>query len=121
MFIGIDFELDEEQREVLVDCLYYWSMETLKRLGSVILQAVGTEMAFRIGEVLEKYGGCCHPKDIVRAATTYDEEVEKLAECLERNRAILEEIAEALQIDIDAAPSADHCVEEAIELTSGKR
>ena len=72
-------------------------------------------------EIMKKYRGICNPEDIERTATTYVEEVEKLAECLEHNKSLLKEIAEVLQIDINASVDVEFCIEEAIEWTSEKR
>jgi len=116
----IDFELNDLEYEVLTDCLFYWVKELLHRIVQIILSRYSLEDQLKIMEILKRYDGCCNPEDIQKTATTYVEEVERLAECLEHNKKVLQEIAEALGIDINVNADPELCIEEAIEWTRNK-
>ena len=115
--LDVIYDFNDIQLEITLDCFHYWAMEILKRIISIIISTTDVEKTLSIRNILRKYNGCCHPEDINRYYKSVYRKIKKLAECLEHNRAILEEIAEVLQIDSNVSVDVEFCIEEAIEWT----
>ena len=111
------YDFNDIQLEITLDCIYSQAMYLLKKIVDIILNTTDIEKSFRIRDILKKYSGACHPRDIDREYRSVYRKIEKLVECVEHNKSILIELAKTvgMEMKINADPTV--CIEEAIEWT----
>ena len=113
--LDVIYDFNDIQLEITLDCLYYWSMEILKRIISIILNTTDVEKAVSIRNILRKFNGCCHPGDIDKRYRSVYRKIKRLADCLEHNKEILKELAKAVGVETKIFVDPSACIEEAIE------
>ena len=111
------YKLNDLQLEITLDCIYSQAMYLLKKIVDIVLNTTNIEKALRVRDILKKYSGGCHPRDIDRYYRSVYRKIVKLAECVEHNKSLLLELAKAVGMEMKVNADPAVCIEEAIEWT----
>ena len=111
------YKLDDLQLEIALDCLYYQAMLLLKKIVELVINTTDIDKALSIRNILRKYCGACHPRDVDREYRSVYQKIVKLAECVEHNSNLLKDIAKAVGVEMKISVDPGICIEEAIDWT----